>query len=77
MKTSSDGSSPSDRITRIGFAWSGTSENVAHGQLTPEAAVRWWMNSPPHRANILSPDLTHFGAGFASNYWTQKFAIPR
>jgi len=37
-----------------------------------------WMNSPGHRANILSPVYTQIGVGFAKNksgvpYWTQEF----
>jgi uncharacterized protein YkwD len=39
-----------------------------------------WMNSPGHRANILS-DEVHMGVGAATGgngrmYWTQKFATP-
>ncbi len=30
---------------------------------TPAAAVAWWMNSPPHRANILNANVTHIGIG--------------
>jgi uncharacterized protein YkwD len=26
--------------------------------VTPRAAVSWWMGSPPHRANILNPNFT-------------------
>jgi uncharacterized protein YkwD len=36
------------------------------------------MNSPGHRANILTPGFTHLGVGFegggpAGTYWTQLF----
>ena len=75
--TGSDGSSPADRISRAGFAWSRWAENVAWGQRTAEEAVRWWMNSPPHRANILDRNVTHLGVGFDANNWTQKFATGR
>ena len=40
------------------------------------------MNSPGHRANILSDDVSEIGIGFAVDdqsgamYWTQKFAAP-
>ena len=40
-------------------------ENIAAGQSTPAAVVETWMNSPGHRANILSPDFTHIGVGYA------------
>ncbi|NUQ00727.1 MAG: CAP domain-containing protein [Armatimonadetes bacterium] len=39
-----------------------------------------WMNSPPHKANILDPDYTHLGLGVAAKngryYATQVFAKP-
>ena len=28
---------------------------------TPKAAVAWWMNDPPHRDAILSPQFTQYG----------------
>ena len=49
-------------------AW-GIGENVAWGggELgTPEAIVKAWMNSPGHRANILSRDWREVGVGFSS-----------
>jgi len=74
-----DGSSPWDRIVRIGVSFSGTmAENVAAGQQTAEDVVASWMNSEGHRANILSPNLTYLGVGHALSgstpFWTQKFA---
>ncbi|MET9343460.1 CAP domain-containing protein [Nonomuraea sp. NPDC003804] len=33
--------------------------------VTPRAAVNWWMNSPDHRANILSPVFTTMYVGIA------------
>ena len=33
------------------------------GGTSAEGAVRSWMNSPGHRANLLSPTLTHIGVG--------------
>lgn len=46
------------------------------------AAVRWWMHSPPHRANILDPNMRYIGVGVAASkskpgligYATQLFA---
>jgi uncharacterized protein YkwD len=41
-------------------------ENIAWGSQrlgTPEAIVRAWMNSPPHRANILSRSFREIGIG--------------
>jgi len=80
----SDGSSARQRIERHGLknanSWS---ENVAYGSPTPEAVVQAWMNSPGHKANILSNSSTHLGVGLVlrpagssatySHYWTQNF----
>lgn len=39
-------------------------ENIASGQPTPEQAMSEWMDSPKHRANILSPEFTTLGIGY-------------
>ena len=42
-------------------------ENIAYGGErygTPKAIVKAWMNSPPHRANILNPAFKDVGVGF-------------
>jgi uncharacterized protein YkwD/stress response protein SCP2 len=76
--TSPDGGSPGDRAAAAGFARRTVGEDIACGQRSPAEVVRGWMNSPGHRANILRPDFTHIGAGFAGGgragtYWTQLF----
>ena len=55
-------------------------ENIAMGQRTPEEVVDAWMNSPGHRANILSPHFSEIGVGYippsarnAYGYWVQDF----
>ena len=82
--TGSDGSSPFDRMSRAGISYSWAAENVAAGYQTPEAVVAGWMSSAGHRSNILNPNLTHLGVGYAYNsgsyyrhYWTQAFIKPR
>lgn len=61
---------------------SGLAENIFMGNagwhLTPEQAVRGWMESPGHRANILNAAYTRLGVGFAGafsgkHYATQQF----
>lgn len=39
----------------------GVGENVAYGYTTGRAAVRGWMGSPGHRANILEPGYRLMG----------------
>jgi uncharacterized protein YkwD len=76
--TSPDGSRPWDRAAAAGASRRSIGENIACGQRSPAEVVEGWMNSPGHRANILEPDFTHIGIGFAGGgpagtYWTQLF----
>ncbi|MEV0738840.1 CAP domain-containing protein [Streptomyces sp. NPDC050549] len=76
--TSPDGSQPWDRAAAAGSRRRTIGENIACGQRSPGEVVEGWMNSPGHRANILKPDFTHIGIGFAGGgqmgmYWTQLF----
>ncbi len=79
---SPDGRSPFDRMTAAGFDFSVAAENIAAGQRSAAEVVRDWMDSPEHRANILTCSLTRVGVGLATGgaygyYWTQDFATPR
>jgi uncharacterized protein YkwD len=40
-----------------------TGENIAFGQESASGVVSAWMNSPPHRANILNPNHRYIGVG--------------
>ena len=83
---------PSDRA-RLGHAGShkfdpiippyySIGENIACGYPDVASVMEAWMNSPEHRANILSPSYTHIGIGYyrgeETKYidwiWTQDFA---
>lgn len=85
--TQPDGDSPGDRIKATGYRAAGWAENIYAGGSTPEEAVKGWMNSRGHRANILNPDMQEIGVGYYfladdtgnvnfKHYWTQVFAIP-
>lgn len=70
--------SAGDMLTKFGIKWSAWGENIASGQKTPESVVTAWMNSPGHRANIMSTNFSKIGVGYATNsngtpYWTQMF----
>ena len=67
--------SPFQMMKSFGISYRSAGENIARGQATPSAVVNAWMNSPGHRANILSPSFTHIGVGYEKrgNYWTQMF----
>jgi uncharacterized protein YkwD len=66
--TGSNGSNAGQRITAAGFRWSTWAENIAVGYTTPWSAFVGWINSPPHRVNIVSRTMTHMGVGIASGY---------
>jgi len=56
--------SPFQRMNDAGYFFSTASENIAAGQANPEAVMNVWMNSPGHRANILSTAFYEMGAGY-------------
>lgn len=67
--------SPFDMMKKFGVSYSYAAENIAMGQRSPQEVVQAWMNSQGHRQNIMNPNFTHIGVGYAAsgNYWTQMF----
>jgi uncharacterized protein YkwD len=70
--TGKNGSTPQARVAASGYLKSARSwvvgENIGYGagnQGTPQAIVKAWMASPPHRAIILGTAWTDGGAGIA------------
>jgi uncharacterized protein YkwD len=67
---SQDGGDVVARLTDVGYIpatgeWV-VGENLAWGSgvlASPAALVNAWMNSPPHRENLLSPDFSEVGMG--------------
>jgi uncharacterized protein YkwD len=82
--TGSDGSSPADRVTDQGYSYSWVGENIFAGSSSPQTAFDWWMNSEPHRNNILHSSYTEIGIGYSyledsryHTHYTAVFARPR
>lgn len=80
----SDASSIADRTKASGYQYLALGENIAAGRTTPEGTIRQWMNSSRHRANILNPQFTEIGFGYANapnsryrHYWVQVFGTPQ
>jgi uncharacterized protein YkwD len=75
-----DGSGPGERIARSGYKWMACGENVCEGQMTPEEAVKAWLNSQGHCENIMNPGFKEAGAAYAKGarrmYWTLVLAAP-
>jgi len=83
----SDGSDTDQRLARVGYAWLAYRENIAAGLSDPRRVVAMWIDSPPHRANMLTPQVSQMGAGYAwgpgtitggipRQFWTAVFASP-
>jgi uncharacterized protein YkwD len=70
--TSLDGRSAADRATAQGYT-SFSGENVAKGYRSAASVMDGWMNSPGHRANILSCSSVAIGVGVSGDAWTQVF----
>jgi uncharacterized protein YkwD len=79
--TGLDGSNAATRMQRTGYPLQNWGENVAADYASPSAVVYAWMNSPGHRANIVSGNFTQIGIGIAyaadgSPYWAMELAKP-
>ncbi|GAB7387824.1 SafA/ExsA family spore coat assembly protein [Bacillaceae bacterium] len=73
--------SPFQMLKAFGISYRAAGENIAAGQPTPAQVVQGWMKSPGHRQNILNPNFTEIGVGYAQggamrHYWTQMFIRP-
>jgi uncharacterized protein YkwD len=85
--TGSDGSNVGQRVNAQGYDWSWIGENYMVTSDTtngPYTAFNWWMNSTPHRNNILGAAYTEFGVGYIyapdsahRGYFVVVFARPR
>jgi uncharacterized protein YkwD len=80
----SDGSDSGERMTRTGYTWQVSGENVASGQHDADAVVAAWLASPGHCATLMAAHFTETGIAFAlapgknpAVYWTQVFGAPR
>ncbi|HAI68592.1 MAG TPA: hypothetical protein DCM38_04040 [Gammaproteobacteria bacterium] len=78
-----NGSQPWDRAKAAGYSYSYVGENIYAGLSTPTAVIEGWMNSQGHRENILNPNYTEIGFGYAysrasdyGHYWVQVFGKP-
>lgn len=64
--TTPDGQQPWIFISNAGYSYSKAGENLAYGFATSADTVTGWMNSAPHRANILDSSFTEVGFGIAN-----------
>lgn len=84
-----DGRTPAARVKQRGYAYCVLAENIAFefdtrgfsSDRLARAFVDGWLDSPTHRANILSRRVTQTGLGVSRNnqgeyYAAQLFALP-
>ncbi len=70
-----DGTSPWDFIRGEGYEYTYAGENLAKGFTTSYDAVRGWMNSPTHRANILSKQYSEVGFAILQGHLTGEDTV--
>jgi len=75
-----DGSTPPQRLDRQGYHGRGSGENVAYGSAEVPGVLTMWMDSPPHKKNILG-DFGELGGARATAedgtpYWCVDFGNP-
>lgn len=68
-----------DRARSFGYTGQ-VGENLAWGQSTPAQVVEVWLRSPDHCQNMLRPQLSAAGAGFARSaagktFWAQVYGV--
>jgi uncharacterized protein YkwD len=77
-----DGKNPIHRLKASGYRYRWMGENIAYStRVNPTGIVTEWMDSPPHRKNILNAKFREIGVGIVRGedgnvYYTQVFATP-
>jgi len=75
-----DGSTPAERIKAEGYRYRRCGENIAFGRFSPQSVMDGWLDSPPHKKNILG-SFSQIGIGYAkakngASYWCVTFGLP-
>ena len=60
-------------LKEAGVSFNTAGENIAYGYGSPAQVVDGWMNSQPHRENILSSNFSGLAVGINGTYWVQLF----
>jgi len=62
-----EGNPPWVFVSNQGYSYQKLGENLATGFSDEQSTINGWMASPPHRENLLDPDFSDVGFGFANN----------
>lgn len=75
-----DGSSCFSIFDDYNLSYSCVAENIAAGNPTPSQTMQQWINSEGHYKNLMNPNVSEIGVGFAYDpdllyryYWVQIF----
>ncbi|MBD0712801.1 CAP domain-containing protein, partial [Streptomyces sp. CBMA370] len=78
---SPEGRDAGDRLRRAGYTWAAWGENIHRGPRNAVRAMKDWMKSPGHRANILDCSFREIGVGVTLTangpWWVQNFGARR
>lgn len=70
--TGSDGSTPTQRAIAAGYIPLALGENILFWGSNEEDAVRLWLASDPHCANLMDPEWIEMGVGRAVGDWPER-----
>lgn len=82
---SPEGQDVGDRVKVARYPYCKVGENVASGQASVERVMDGWVESPEHFRNLIDPDFSEGGFGFAAGptaeggyrlLWVQVFGLP-
>ncbi len=62
-----------DRLKERNIDYQIAGENIAANYIDAPAVMAGWLNSEPHRENLLNRDFTHIGVGVYHKNFTQNF----
>jgi hypothetical protein len=62
-----EGNPPWVFVTNQGYSYQKLGENLATGFNDEQSTINGWMNSPPHKENLLDTAFTEVGFGYANN----------
>lgn len=74
-----------DRLQMSGYLWAKADENIAAGFRTLDAAMKAWIDSPPHCVALMRADLSEVGVSVVPgndgntylSYWAMVLATPQ
>ena len=70
--TGRNGSTPGNRIAKMGYKWKVYEENIALGVLTEKTLVKGLMGSLVHCKAMMNPKVNETAVALYKNYWTQE-----